>query len=29
MSSIPTSAITSASPIFWQVMPLAPAAICI
>src|SRR5437773_5327414 len=29
MSSIPASAITSASPIFWQVMPLAPAAICI
>src|SRR6185312_3692977 len=29
MSSIPASAITSASPIFWQVMPLAPAATCI
>src|SRR6266536_1746541 len=29
MSSIPASAITSASPSFWQVMPLAPAAICI
>src|SRR5580693_375770 len=28
MSSIPASAITSASPSFWQVMPLAPAAIC-
>src|ERR1700694_19752 len=28
MSSMPASAITSASPIFWQVMPLAPAAIC-
>src|SRR5262249_7874942 len=28
MSSIPASAITSASPIFWQVMPLAPALIC-
>ena len=26
---IPASAITSASPIFWQVMPLAPAATCI
>jgi hypothetical protein len=29
MSSMPASAITSASPSFWQVMPLAPAAICI
>ena len=29
MSSIPAFAITSASPIFWQVMPLAPAATCI
>src|SRR4029453_15851154 len=29
MSSIPASAITSASPIFWQVMPRAPAATCI
>src|SRR4029077_3796227 len=29
MSSIPASAITSASPIFWQVMPWAPAATCI
>src|ERR1700736_2793514 len=28
MSSMPASAITSASPIFWQVMPRAPAAIC-
>ncbi len=28
MSSMPASAITSASPIFWQVMPLAPASIC-
>src|SRR5215813_5003922 len=26
---MPASAITSASPSFWQVMPLAPAAICI
>ncbi len=26
---MPAFAITSASPIFWQVMPLAPAAICI
>ena len=25
---MPASAITSASPSFWQVMPLAPAAIC-
>src|ERR1700743_1454985 len=29
MSSIPASAITSASPSFWQVIPLAPAATCI
>src|SRR6201999_1450466 len=29
MSSMPASAITSASPSFWQVIPLAPAAICI
>src|SRR3954447_1656387 len=29
MSSIPACAITSASPIFWQVMPFAPAATCI
>src|SRR5690242_16225853 len=29
MSSIPASAMTSASPIFWQVMPLAPALTCI
>src|ERR1043165_6984272 len=29
MSSIPASAITSASPSFWQVMPRAPAATCI
>ena len=29
MSSIPASAITSASPSFWQVMPFAPAATCI
>src|SRR5207302_10447899 len=28
MSSIPASAITSASPSFWQVMPFAPAATC-
>jgi hypothetical protein len=28
MSSMPAAAITSASPIFWQVMPLAPAATC-
>src|SRR5882724_13261433 len=28
MSSMPASAITSASPSFWQVMPLAPALIC-
>src|SRR6185437_11776455 len=28
MSSMPASAITSASPSFWQVMPFAPAAIC-
>ena len=26
---MPASAITSASPSFWQVMPLAPAATCI
>ena len=26
---MPASAITSASPSFWQVMPLAPALICI
>ena len=25
---MPASAITSASPSFWQVMPWAPAAIC-
>ena len=25
---MPASAITSASPSFWQVMPLAPASIC-
>ena len=29
MSSSPPSTITSASPSFWQVMPLAPAATCI
>jgi hypothetical protein len=29
MSSMPAAAITSASPSFWQVMPRAPAAICI
>src|SRR5262245_31217490 len=29
MSSIPPSAITSASPIFWQVTPFAPAVTCI
>src|SRR5262249_31456172 len=29
MSSMPASAMTSASPSFWQVMPLAPAATCI
>src|SRR5262252_1840649 len=29
MSSRPPSTITSASPSFWQVMPLAPAAACI
>src|SRR6266700_6127676 len=29
MSSTPVSAITSASPSFWQVMPFAPASICI
>src|SRR5215510_12486764 len=29
MSSMPASAMTSASPSFWQVMPLAPAASCI
>ena len=29
MSSIPASAITSASPSFWQVMPFAPALTCI
>src|SRR6202795_3561920 len=28
MSSMPASAITSASPSFWQVMPWAPASIC-
>src|SRR5580704_6141939 len=28
MSSIPASAITSASPSFWQVMPRAPALTC-
>src|SRR6266702_4331954 len=28
MSSMPASAITSASPSFWQVMPFAPALIC-
>ena len=28
MSSIPASAITSASPSFWQVMPRAPSATC-
>src|SRR5205823_1984399 len=28
MSSIPASAITSASPSFWQAMPFAPASIC-
>src|SRR3954452_22486048 len=28
MSSMLASAITSASPIFWQVMPLAPASSC-
>src|SRR3954471_17187 len=28
MSSIPASAITSASPSFWQVIPFAPALIC-
>ena len=29
MSSSPASDITSASPIFWQVMPAAPASRCI
>src|SRR5581483_3161239 len=29
MSSIPASAMISASPSFWQVMPRAPAATCI
>src|ERR1700730_10392148 len=28
MSSMPASAITSALPSFWQVMPFAPAATC-